>query len=157
MNCPKCQGSMRTVDHEEITVDRCTKCGGLWFDLLEHEDLKGKSGSERIDSGDPAQGRKHDDQAKVMCPIDNVRMIRMVDAAQPHIWFESCPVCHGAFFRCRRVYRLQGTDSDRDVPRPETQEATLAQRHLTRACSRRAGPARGATRAAPSGGAAKES
>ena len=33
-----------------------------------------------------------------MCPIDNVRMIRMVDAGQPHIWFESCPVCHGAFF-----------------------------------------------------------
>jgi Zn-finger nucleic acid-binding protein len=89
---------MRTVDHEETTVDRCTKCGGLWFDLLEHEDLKGKPNSERIDSGDPAQGRKHDAQGRIMCPIDNVRMIPMVDAAQPHIWFESCPVCHGAFF-----------------------------------------------------------
>jgi Zn-finger nucleic acid-binding protein len=21
----------------------------------------------------------------------------MVDAAQPHIWVESCPVCHGTF------------------------------------------------------------
>ena len=98
MNCPKCQGSMPTVDHEDTTVNRCTKCGGLWFDLLEHEDLKGKPGSERIDSGDPAQGQKHDARGQIMCPIDNVRMIRMVDAAQPHIWFESCPVCHGAFF-----------------------------------------------------------
>jgi Zn-finger nucleic acid-binding protein len=25
-------------------------------------------------------------------------MVRMVDAAQPHIWVESCPVCHGTFF-----------------------------------------------------------
>jgi Zn-finger nucleic acid-binding protein len=98
MNCPKCQGSMRSVDFEDVSVDRCTRCGGIWFDLLEQQDLKQKPGSERIDAGDPAEGRKRDDQVVVMCPIDNVRMIGMVDAAQPHIWFESCPVCHGAFF-----------------------------------------------------------
>jgi Zn-finger nucleic acid-binding protein len=89
---------MRSVDFEDVSVDRCTRCGGIWFDLLEQQDLKQKPGSERIDAGDPAEGRKRDDQVVVMCPIDNVRMIGMVDAAQPHIWFESCPVCHGAFF-----------------------------------------------------------
>ena len=25
-------------------------------------------------------------------------MLRMVDPRQPHIWFESCPVCHGRFY-----------------------------------------------------------
>jgi Zn-finger nucleic acid-binding protein len=98
MTCPKCQGSMRGVHYEEIAVDRCTRCGGLWFDLLEHQDLKERPGSERIDSAPGSQTRKLDEQAKVMCPVDGVRMVRMVDAGQPHIWLESCPVCHGTFF-----------------------------------------------------------
>jgi uncharacterized protein len=40
----------------------------------------------------------HDVQRKVFCPTDGTLMVRMVNAAQPHIWVESCPVCHGTFF-----------------------------------------------------------
>jgi Zn-finger nucleic acid-binding protein len=40
----------------------------------------------------------HDAQEKVFCPVDGALMVRMVDAARPQIWVESCPVCHGRFF-----------------------------------------------------------
>jgi uncharacterized protein len=98
MECPKCQARMEVVRFEGIEVDRCVRCGGLWFDMLEQEELKRRPGSEAIDSGPAWMAPMHDVQVKVFCPIDGVLMVRMVDAAQQHIWIESCPVCHGTFF-----------------------------------------------------------
>lgn len=98
MECPKCGAHLEVVRFEEIEVDRCVRCGGLWFDMLEDADLKRLAGSEAIDSGPAWMASMHDAQGKVYCPVDGALMIRMVDAAQPHIWVESCPVCHGKFF-----------------------------------------------------------
>ena len=98
MECPKCQAQMEVVRFEDIEVDRCVRCGGLWFDVLEHEELRGRAGSEAIDKGPTWQAAMHDVQGKVFCPIDGALMVRMVDAAQSHIWVESCPVCRGTFF-----------------------------------------------------------
>lgn len=97
MNCPKCGGAMQVTSFSGIDIDRCTRCRGLWFDLLELEDLQQIDGSESIDQGDGAVGQRQDEQRKVICPQDGVPMIRMVDTRQPHIWFESCQVCHGTF------------------------------------------------------------
>lgn len=97
MECPKCDALMEVVRFEEIEVDRCIRCGGLWFDRLEDEDLNRLTGSEAIDSGPAWMASMHDEQEKVFCPVDGALMVRMVDAAQ-QIWVESCPVCHGRFF-----------------------------------------------------------
>ena len=98
MECPKCQAQMEVVLFEEVEVDRCVRCGGLWFDVLEHEELRDRAGAETIDTGPRWQAAMHDVQGKVFCPADGTLMVRMVNAAQPHIWVESCPVCHGTFF-----------------------------------------------------------
>lgn len=97
MECPKCQASMEVVRFEDTEVDRCVRCGGLWFDRLEHELLKRRAGSEAIDTGPTWQAAMHDGQERVFCPVDGVQMARMVNAAQPPFWVESCPVCHGTF------------------------------------------------------------
>ena len=98
MDCPKCQAHMEVVRFEETDVDRCVRCGGLWFDVLEQEDLRGRAGSEAIDTGPAWMAPMHDVQVKVLCPVDGALMVRMVDAARPNIWVESCPVCRGTFF-----------------------------------------------------------
>lgn len=96
--CPKCRGPMAPVSFEEVEVDRCKTCGGLWFDLLEHEDLKAIPGAEVLDSGDPDVGARFDSVGLIRCPVDDSLMVRMVDKAQPSLWFESCPLCFGVFF-----------------------------------------------------------
>ncbi|MCK7594400.1 zf-TFIIB domain-containing protein [Pseudomarimonas salicorniae] len=98
MNCPKCQAEMQVVRVEGGEVDRCGGCGGLWFDMLEDQDLL--SLAAEIDTGDPEVGRRHNAIDRISCPkcSDGQPMIRMVDPAQPHIWFESCTVCYGKFF-----------------------------------------------------------
>lgn len=98
MDCPKCGHEMEAVVHETIEVDRCTLCRGLWFDLLEHETLKGLADSECIDSGDPRVGKLFNVDDRIRCPRCASAMVRMVDASQPHIWYESCSSCHGVFF-----------------------------------------------------------
>ena len=65
MKCPKCSAAMESVSYQGIEVDRCTKCAGLWFDMLEAEDLKKLSGSESIDIGSAKTGKAQDRKDKV--------------------------------------------------------------------------------------------
>jgi len=98
MKCPKCGSAMEKVLFEKIEVDRCSCCKGIWFDMLEHEELKKLDGSEAIDIGDPEVGKEYNTVDQIKCPKCNTKMIRMVDRKQPHIWYESCGVCYGTFF-----------------------------------------------------------
>jgi len=80
---------MEKVTYQNIEVDRCTGCQGIWFDLLEHRELKGLAGSEKIDIAEAGN---------INCPVCQTRMTRLVDVEQPHLQYESCPVCYGVFF-----------------------------------------------------------
>lgn len=88
---------MEKVEFSRIEVDRCTGCKGIWFDAMEEERLAALHGSETIDSGDPATGDAYDRVDRIVCPSCATPLIRMVDAAQPHIRFESCKNCCGIF------------------------------------------------------------
>jgi len=98
MKCPKCNSDMEKVTFEQIEVDRCTKCKGLWFDMLEHEHLKAMQHSESIDVGKVDIGKEYDKIDKIDCPVCQTMMMRMVDKNQPHIRYEACTSCYGVFF-----------------------------------------------------------
>ncbi|MBT8437471.1 MAG: zf-TFIIB domain-containing protein [Gammaproteobacteria bacterium] len=98
MNCPKCFSKFEKVSFDEIEVDRCLGCQGLWFDMLEKEDLVKLKGSEVIDIGDDQVGEEYDVLRAIKCPQCTVKMLPMVDKDQVHIKYESCPVCYGTFF-----------------------------------------------------------
>jgi Zn-finger nucleic acid-binding protein len=89
---------MEAVRFDDIEVDRCIRCGGIWFDKLEQEELRQRPGSEAIDSGPTWLASMHDVQGKVYCPRDGTLMVRMVDPAQPNVWLDACPQCQGTFF-----------------------------------------------------------
>jgi Zn-finger nucleic acid-binding protein len=90
---------METVEYRGISVDRCTTCKGLWFDMLEQEHLKAIEGSESIDLGKrPKRDKGKDDRIPIACPACKLELIRMVDRDQPHIWYEACTSCYGVFF-----------------------------------------------------------
>jgi len=98
MNCPKCSAEMETVAFKDVEVERCTSCGGLWFDMLEHEDLsKLKGAAEAIDTGDAAKGREMDELRVATCPKCHARMLSVHVPDQPHIVYEQCQICNGIF------------------------------------------------------------
>lgn len=98
MQCPKCDAEMETIEYEGVSVDRCSGCKGLWFDMLEHEHLKGIEGSESIDIGSAEVGEQYNRKDDIECPVCKTQLIKMVDRRQPHIWYEACTSCYGVFF-----------------------------------------------------------
>lgn len=97
LRCPKCKAEMEKVSTAHGVIDRCTQCLGLWLDLMEHEEMR--ADAALVDIGSEAVGREHNALDRIRCPVcANTALIRMVDPQQPHIWFESCPVCYGRYF-----------------------------------------------------------
>ncbi len=42
MHCPRCDGNLKESKFEEILIDTCDKCGGVWLDSGELEQLTKK-------------------------------------------------------------------------------------------------------------------
>jgi Zn-finger nucleic acid-binding protein len=90
---------MRTVQAGALTLDRCDTCRGLWFDTLEMDRVaKDRRAVAAVDSG--GIGGTHASPkrpAEMHCPRDKGLLITMHALGQPHITYESCKVCGGAF------------------------------------------------------------
>ena len=42
MDCPICKNAMITLELQEVEIDHCTDCGGIWLDAGELEMLLGE-------------------------------------------------------------------------------------------------------------------
>jgi len=97
MRCPKCRADMELVEYEGTEIDRCNICKGMWFDAGEIEALRDKQAAAAIDTGDASVGKQSNTLDDYQCPRCGGAMVRLVDARQPHIWFETCSSCSGSF------------------------------------------------------------
>lgn len=98
MRCPKCGSDFETFTHENVEVNRCNDCGGIWFDAAEKKNLEQIEDAAIIDSGDRRVGKKYNEMRNINCPKCDVAMYRVADKTQFHIEYESCPACYGTFF-----------------------------------------------------------
>jgi Zn-finger nucleic acid-binding protein len=88
---------MEKVPTPQGVIDRCVNCKGMWFDMLEDQQLKPYA--DEVDIGNASVGAHFNKIDRIKCPsCPDSPLIRMVDVEQPHIWFESCPTCYGRFF-----------------------------------------------------------
>ena len=99
MICPKCSGETEITSYDEVRVDRCTNCGGLWFESGELTALREDTwmADYILDTGDPKVGRQYNRIDKIRCPECSTEMKEEFDADQPHIMYEVCPNGHGTF------------------------------------------------------------
>jgi len=89
---------MEPVTHAGVTVHRCTRCQGIWFDGATYRTLKQKPGAEKIDIGKAAVGHKNDAMKGVLCPVCRSVMDMKPDLFQPHIHYDVCPNGDGVYF-----------------------------------------------------------
>ena len=47
LKCPKCGHDMKEEKHENVTIERCTHCEGIFFDAGELEQIFKKQAEER--------------------------------------------------------------------------------------------------------------
>ncbi len=98
MLCAKCNSPMEKVKFNEVEVDRCVNCQGIWFDGLEHRKLKSMPGAEAVDTGAAEVGKAFNTMESVKCPVCGIVMDTVEDTWQRHIQYEVCSKGHGAFF-----------------------------------------------------------
>ena len=95
MQCVKCDGQLEGVTVEEIEVDQCVTCSGIWFDFGELEKIL-DTGSISTLKNEVDNNQGHDAQ-KEKCPrcggVGNIVQVTSLKNAEVHI--DSCSVCYG--------------------------------------------------------------
>ena len=97
MQCPKCPNSPLVATRvQDIEVDRCQTCEGIWFDNYElipllHERIADLA-ALRGKSTPPGANQKHG-----QCPRDSAGLIRVSSALGRSVILDTCPECRGVW------------------------------------------------------------
>lgn len=95
MKCPKCE-SETLVEFfvEDVAVDRCSVCDGIWFDAHELnellvEDARQVASLRRGTIDELADGKRG------RCPRDASMLLRVFSAVEKTVVLDACPECRG--------------------------------------------------------------
>ncbi len=116
MKCPACSNLMIVVEHENIELDYCTDCSGVWFDagelelLLERMQLEGSSLSlDGILTSPEAKSA----EKKRKCPICRQKMKKATVGHEPEVLIDACQRGDGLWFDKGEVIQLITQLSDK--------------------------------------------
>jgi Zn-finger nucleic acid-binding protein len=95
MICPVCKEPMVVLELDQVEIDYCTSCGGIWLDSGELELLLETNEDEfnnlfREDSGNAEKHYK--------CPICSKRMLKVHVGDKKEILIDRCRNSHGIWF-----------------------------------------------------------
>jgi Zn-finger nucleic acid-binding protein len=109
VKCPACSEPMIVVEHNQIELDYCTNCQGVWFDseeldlLLESMNLESLNLFLNNIINFPAAKSL---EKKRRCPICNQKMKKTTIGQQPEILIDVCQEGHGLWFDSGEVGQL---------------------------------------------------
>ena len=106
MDCPVCTNAMITLELEEVEIDYCTDCGGIWLDAGELEMLLGEPekakqllASFKIDNASTEKPRR--------CPICDKKMYKViVGASKPTLLIDKCRRGDGLWFDAGELHDI---------------------------------------------------
>jgi Zn-finger nucleic acid-binding protein len=115
ITCPKCRGKLESLVYQNIEIDRCSCCAGMWFDCLEAEQLRKHQGSEMVDVGS-CQGLPCDRSEKqLQCPRCHAKMMQMLDLDLYALWYEKCSKCQGIWLDAGEFKKFKQNFPKQDI------------------------------------------
>jgi len=113
MKCPVCKESMIVLELEEVEIDYCTSCGGIWLDagelglLIENEKERERLlSSFQKDNDHPEKPYK--------CPICRKKMDKVQVGENKDVLIDKCPDNNGLWFdkgELKEVIQLASKDN----------------------------------------------
>jgi len=97
MNCPVCKEPLVVLELEQIEVDYCTGCKGIWLDAGELELLL-EIESERTRLINLFKEAEPDKEKSYDCPICGKRMLKFDVGEQQIVKIDKCKKNHGLWF-----------------------------------------------------------
>jgi Zn-finger nucleic acid-binding protein len=117
MNCPACNEILFTVEYDEVELDYCGECHGVWLDAGELYLLLGDHTLTEgfLTAGNPAIAKN--EQVR-LCPLCDSPMNKSVTGGPKPIVQDLCPKGHGTWFDSGELAAVieQGVDSGLDSP-----------------------------------------
>lgn len=112
MHCPKCPTSeLEAVVVDDIEVDRCPSCEGIWFDKTELGHLLD---SKEENVAPLMGGSEHGDNDRVLgaCPRDGAKMLRVLSARNNEVVIDCCVDCRGIWLDGGEFRRIKTAQPD---------------------------------------------
>ncbi len=108
MQCVKCDGQLRPVTVGDVEVDRCDKCGGIWFDLGELSKIIEADSIEALKS--EVDRNRSQDARKGKCPRcgGTGNMVQVASLRDPDVHIDTCSVCYGQWLDAGELEGLSG-------------------------------------------------
>lgn len=99
LKCPKCQQNLHECVIDEVVVDECKKCGGMWFEPGELDALAPTSVEES------AQSQSDFSDEMLRCPAD---LNPLLEATVRGVHLHTCVACNGLWLGGLSVNALLG-------------------------------------------------
>lgn len=118
MDCPKCVGKLEKKIMEDIEVDTCFACEGIWFDASELEEAVKRDshnfkfldvGREEFDGKEAAEFKKEFDTEIGKCPrcSDGTMLVCKKYKGKHTVNIDICPKGHGVWLDGGEIEELR--------------------------------------------------
>ena len=97
MNCPVCKEPMIVLELEQVEIDYCANCKGIWLDSGELELLL-ESQLERKNLFESFKEDPSNKEKSYSCPICRKRMSKVFVGEQSQVLIDKCRKDHGLWF-----------------------------------------------------------
>ncbi len=97
MNCPFCSHPLVILELNQIEIDYCTNCHGIWLDEGELELLLLDSGGKNKLLNSFAIDKKNKEKY-IKCPVCSKKMDKVLCGDEKKIVLDKCPRHHGLWF-----------------------------------------------------------
>lgn len=100
MNCPRCNSNLSTTEIQNITIEMCPSCDGLWLDKFEITKILNCE-SDSIKSSEIAAALEKDkninntENKSIKCPACSSEMTNTSYMFNNNINVDLCPKCFG--------------------------------------------------------------
>jgi len=129
MICPVCKYDLIVVEYQNIELDYCNSCKGVWFDSGELELLLKSQGLEEpkaffdgmLNSQEAASPEK-----KRSCPVCGHKMKKTAVGGQPEVLIDTCRDKHGLWFDGGEVSQLIGHLAGEHPPKQDSGEQVIS-------------------------------
>lgn len=118
MNCPSCKEPMVILELEEVEIDHCFSCGGIWLDSGELELLLG-SPSEKESLMALFEQDKDSKEKEIYCPICLKKMEKVLYGNEINkVHLDKCRKNDGLWFdkgELRDVLKIGSSDKNNKI------------------------------------------
>ncbi len=117
MDCPACKDPLIVLEHDQVEVDHCLSCKGVWLDSGELELLLGGS-CEKNDFLAVFQIDKDSKEKTRKCPICSRKMQKVLCGSENKIKIDRCPENDGLWFdlgELERIIRTGGFGKNKKI------------------------------------------